>query len=190
MAGKGPQVTPVMLAKKWDIRPQMIFNWVKQGCPSYRSGGKTFVIESEVEAWRSSKDKERKEKKERQQLTKGGITPEQRELIKLLGAFKAQRIKGMCENHSENEQVFIVDINYASTEWFGCYVSAWCFECGLNHRFQDDVPEKIAEEILRGERELWVPVSGRFADQFPELAKQYAVAMQAHETESVLVEAS
>lgn len=150
------KVTPVQLSKTWNIRPQQIFNWVKQGCPSYQIGGKTYVDPSEVADWRDEREDNKKQKQKataekRSQQDKVG-----REASDALGKFRPQRIKHLCPN-CKKETEYLCDLMYVG-EPIDNYVMAYCIECRLNHRFtKGEIPnEDILDILLRG-GSLWVP---------------------------------
>jgi len=150
------KLTPVQLSKRWNIRPQMIFNWVKQGCPSYQIGGKTYVDDKEVDEWREERATAKKQKQKvtaekRSQQDKVG-----REASDALGKFRSQRIKPTCLNRAEVTE-YLCDLLYVG-EPIDNYVMAYCLKCRLNHRVsKGEIPnEEILAVLLEG-KPLWVP---------------------------------
>ncbi len=166
-------VKPVQLAKKLEIRPQMIFNWIKQGAPSYRVGGKTYVKEDQIEQWRKDREGVQRSRKALRKSKSGNLTDEEKEILALVTGFKPQTIEAPCDNCAtefEHEWVdgeeiltpipmmtqFRVDMTYTAEEWTNS-VTAHCTKCTLNHRFMDGIPNAILVLVLRGEHLLWLP---------------------------------
>ncbi len=150
------KLTPVQLSKRWSIRPQMIFNWVKQGCPSYQIGGKTYVDDKEVDEWREERKvvKQQKQKataEKRSQQDKVG-----NEASTALGKFRPQRIKHLCPN-CEEETEFLCDLMYVG-EPIDNYIMAYCIKCRLSHRIsKGEIPNEEMLGILLEGKSLWVP---------------------------------
>jgi hypothetical protein len=155
------KVTPVYLAKEMGIRPQMIFNWIKQGAPHYILGGKKFVTKKELMEWRDGKKEKREQKPETHDWYGAAISEE---LYSMLVNFKPHRIKSDCSN-CEVEVEFVVDITYTDKVSENL-VHAYCSQCGLNHRYQENIPNDVCLMVLKGEKELWFPVETTYEWQF------------------------
>ena len=150
------KLTPVALSKKLEIRPQMIFNWIKQGCPSYKIGGKNYVDDKEVEEWLEQKAETKKERQteaaqKRSQQDKIG-----REASEAMGKFRPQRIKHLCGN-CEEETEFLCDLIYTG-EPGSNYVHAYCSKCKLNNKYSQGeiLNEELLDVLLEG-KSLFVP---------------------------------
>jgi hypothetical protein len=150
------KLTPVQLSKRWSIRPQMIFNWVRQGCPSYQIGGKTYVDDKEVDEWREERQVAKKQRQKattekRSQQDKVG-----REASDALGKFRPQRVKHLCPNCGKGTE-FLCDLMYVG-EPIDNYITAYCIECRLSHRIsKGEISNEEMLGILLEGKSLWVP---------------------------------
>lgn len=137
-------VTPVQLSKTWKIRPQMIFNWIKQGAPHEIIGGKKYVDPMKLQEWRDEREADKKERQKeavnkRSQQDKIG-----HDSSEALRTFKPQRIKHYCDNCG-GEQDFLCDVMFVGEE-IDNYITAYCINCHTNHRMSQG---GISNEIMR-----------------------------------------
>lgn len=127
-------MTPTTYAKKRDIRPQYVYNWIKQGAPSKLLGGKKYIDDGEMDKWVENRNAEKKEQKEtraQQAAAKEAIPEAYRE--KYYAATKGSRVVGLCSN-CETDQEYIVDVMLGGD--MGSYIRGNCLGCGLNVRFE------------------------------------------------------
>ncbi len=149
-------VTPVQLAKTWDMRPQMIFNWIKQGAPHEVIGGKKYVDPMKLQDWLD----ERKANKEERQKEAANKRNQQdkigRDVAEVLRTFKPQRITHYCDN-CDGEQEFLCDVMFVGEE-IDNYITAYCINCRTNHRMSvGGVPNETMRAIIMDGVPIEVP---------------------------------
>ncbi len=150
------KVTPVQLSKTWDIRPQMIFNWIKQGAPHEVIGGKKYVDPMKLQDWRDEReankqDRQKEAANKRNQQDKIG-----RDVADVLRTFKPQRIAHYCDN-CDGEQEFLCDVMFVGEE-IDNYITAYCINCRTNHRMSvGGVPNETMRAIIMDGVPIEVP---------------------------------
>lgn len=152
------KVTPVQLAKRLGIRPQQIFNWLKQGCPGHKIGGKNYVDPDEVSEWRDGREEQKATRQKEAAQKKDQSDKVGRDASEALGKFKPHKVEHWCPK-CEKSTVFLCDLMFVGDPMDN-YVTAYCTICRDSRALQPNIPNEFMKEVLLEGLTLWVPCMG------------------------------
>ncbi len=149
-----PEITPVQYAHRNKMRPQMVYNWIKQGCPVNEIAGKKYVDPALVDEWLEEKDKRKAKRKVEAAEKREKDDRVGRDASEALLKFRPRKLEHYCVNCEKNT-VFLCDLMFAGDP-IDNYFTAYCSECRLNHRVQNNIPNEVIRGVLLEDKPMWV----------------------------------
>ncbi len=167
-------ITPSTYAKEKSLRPQQVFNWIKQGAP-HEKRDKTYIDPVELEKWVAERTKAKAEKKAT--AASGSSTGQGASYFEEIPQHYRELLRSNKVNHRVTHFCFNceVDMEFLSELFWNVdgfhYLTSYCLSCHQNKRWLDVEDEQVLMDLLDEKRSWFVP--GLTSDQEREELKQF-----------------